>query len=65
MIDYENYRIIHQHGNDWAEFHPRKHHDASDHDPERDWDKGARIFRCESCDEEIRIVPREGDTTER
>lgn len=61
MIDYETIKIIHRHGpNDWAELHPRDHHDPADHDPERDWDRGARIYRCESCDEEIAVVPREG-----
>jgi hypothetical protein len=61
MLDFETFKIIHRHGSDnWAEFRPREHHDAADHDPERDWGRGAQIFRCESCEEEIAVVPREG-----
>jgi hypothetical protein len=65
MIDYETMKIIHRHGGDWVEMRPREHHDAADHDPEREWDRGARIFRCESCDEEIAVVHREGGPEER
>ena len=65
MIDFNNFRIMHPHGKDWAEMRPRDHHDASDHDPERAWEHGARIFKCATCDEEIRIVPRDESATER
>jgi hypothetical protein len=30
----------------------REHHDAADHDAERSWIKGRRIFRCD-CGEEV------------
>jgi len=30
-------------------------HDASEHDPERQWARG-RIFRCTTCEDEIRVV---------
>ena len=32
-------------------------HDVASHDPERGWLKGARIFRCSRCDEEIAMQP--------
>ncbi|HXG26807.1 MAG TPA: hypothetical protein VNL94_08160 [Candidatus Binatia bacterium] len=32
-------------------------HDVAGHDPERAWLKGARIFRCTTCQEEIAIAP--------
>ena len=35
------------------------HHDPAQHDPERDWQFG-RIFRCNVCEEEIRISPTGG-----
>jgi hypothetical protein len=30
------------------------HHDAADHDPERDW-ATARIYACTSCDEQVMV----------
>jgi hypothetical protein len=36
---------------------------VASHDPERAWVKGARIFRCSACEEEIAIVPE--DATKR
>jgi hypothetical protein len=32
-------------------------HSVTSHDPERAWMRGARIFRCSSCDEQIAIAP--------
>jgi hypothetical protein len=43
----------------WGRFE-RAHHDAADHDPERDWAKGKIVYSCTSCDELIRVdVPRD------
>jgi hypothetical protein len=38
----------------WGRFE-RAHHDAADHDPERDWAKGKIVYACTSCDELIRV----------
>ena len=50
-------RVQHRHGeNDW---HPMQPEDPSGgpEDPERSWRDG-QVFRCKSCDEWIKIVPR-------
>jgi hypothetical protein len=49
-------RVQHRHSDGtWGELAPRpSHHDAADHDPERDWANG-RIYVCTTCDEEVRI----------
>jgi hypothetical protein len=50
-------RLQHGHGNgewhDMVEVTPS--HDAAEGDPERQWTTG-RIFRCSTCEDEIRIV---------
>jgi hypothetical protein len=50
-------KLHHSHGaDDWhdmVEVTPA--HDAAEGDPEREWQHG-RIFRCASCEEEIRVV---------
>jgi hypothetical protein len=49
-------RFEHSHGgNDWhdmTEVSPP--HDSAEGDPERAWQKG-RVFRCSSCEDEIRV----------
>jgi hypothetical protein len=51
-------RVMHWHGgNDWVPMSEGSGHDVSSHDPERAWLKGARIFRCSQCEEEIAIAP--------
>ena len=51
------YRVMHWHGGDsWVPMTPSEH-DVASHDPERAWLKGARIFRCTQCEEEIAIAP--------
>ncbi len=49
----------HSHGeDDWHRMTEVR--DSSSHDPERGWDSGQRIFRCESCPEQIRIGSPDG-----
>ena len=51
----------HSHGdNDWHGMHEvTPAHDPAASDPEREWGRH-RIFRCDSCSEEIRVeVPEE------
>jgi hypothetical protein len=51
-----SFSLEHRHSDGrWESLKPRAHHDASDHDPERGWDRG-RIFVCPSCDEQVRVV---------
>ena len=49
--------IEHRHSDgSWAELEPETpHHDAAEHDAERQWLKG-RIFRCTRCEEEVRVT---------
>jgi hypothetical protein len=54
------YRIEHRHSDgDWAPMvEEGSHHDAAEHDPERQWGK-RRLFRCTKCDEAVLIEPEE------
>jgi hypothetical protein len=47
------YNLEHGHGDSWAPM--REHHDPSEHDAERLWDKGRRIFRCD-CGEQVAVT---------
>ena len=56
MFDYQTIRLLHRHSDEnWVPMKEGLNHDAASHDPERGWLRGARIFRCTTCDEEIRI----------
>lgn len=59
MLNSQAMRLLHRHGdNDYA---PMAEHGVDAHDPERELRRGelrgARIFRCTSCPEEILIAP--------
>ena len=54
MLNDMAFRLMHRHGDDYV---PMIEHTAADHDPERSWLRGARIFRCSTCAEEIVMVP--------
>ncbi len=57
-------RLEHRHGDSWHEMHDvTPEHSPAESDPERNWAR-ARIFRCGSCDDEVRVVTRE-DTSGR
>ena len=57
MFHYETVRILHHHGdNDWVPMDQMPEHDSAAHDPERAWLRGARIFKCRTCDEQIAIA---------
>ena len=52
------FKVMHWHGGDtWVPMSEGSEHNVASHDPERAWMKGARIFRCRQCDEEIAIAP--------
>jgi hypothetical protein len=58
MFNLQDLRLLHRHGDEWGEVHETEHHDAASHDPERAlWKSGARVYRCEGCDEEWIITP--------
>jgi hypothetical protein len=54
MLNDMAFRLMHRHGDDFV---PMIEHTNADHDPERGWLRGARIFRCSTCDEEVVLVP--------
>ncbi len=59
-------RMQHRHSDGaWGTLQPRPmHHDAADHDPERDWENG-RLYVCTTCDEEVRVAPADGGPRDR
>ena len=57
MFDYQTIKLMHLHGDERVPMTERAHSDSADHDPERRWIQGARIFRCMRCDEEIVVMP--------
>jgi hypothetical protein len=65
MFDYQTVKLLHRHSDaDWVPMQEGGDHDAASHDPERSWLRGARIFRCTTCDEQIAVVPAAEPRTE-
>ncbi len=65
MFDYQTVQMLHRHGDDdWVPMTEGSNHDAAGHDVERKWLRGAKIFRCTRCDEEIAMVPAAAPNTE-
>ena len=54
-FDQVQFLMEHRHGDRWVPMTPERHGPA-EHDPERDWARG-RVYRCELCDEWIRVSP--------
>jgi hypothetical protein len=53
--------LWHRHGDEWAEMSEEppqgpEPHGPDAHDPERAMLRGARVFRCSSCSEEVRVT---------
>jgi hypothetical protein len=63
MIEYQNFKLMHLHGDDRFPMTEAAPLDAADLDPERAWAHGERVFRCTGCDGQIVVVPegREAD----
>lgn len=59
MYDYKTIKLMHRHGNaDWAPYSEGSDHTPASHDMERSWLKrGARIFKCTECADEIMVLP--------
>jgi hypothetical protein len=58
MLDFQAVRLLHRHGNgEYASMVERSEASVETNDPERQWIKGTRIFKCSTCPEEIVIQP--------
>ena len=58
MINFQALRLMHRHGdNDYTPMHETRDHGSADHDPERGWIRGARIFKCDTCSDEVIVIP--------
>lgn len=56
MISVDFGRLMHRHGDEWVPMLPTGEGHAPDPtDPERRILRGEQIYRCEGCEEEIRI----------
>jgi hypothetical protein len=58
MLSFQAMTLLHRHGDDWAPMEEVRH-TSVDHDPERRLLRGEKVYRCTTCDDEIRIVPAE------
>jgi hypothetical protein len=57
MFDYQTIKLMHRHGEgDYAPMAEGSEHSPAASDPERAWLRGARIFRCMRCEDEIIMV---------
>jgi len=56
-------RLLHEHGDSWEELKEGERSTPVEQDPERLLLKGAKVFRCASCNESFTMVP--GDILER
>jgi hypothetical protein len=65
MFDYQTVKLMHRHGDDeYAPMVEGSEHTSAAHDPERAWLKGARIFKCTRCADEVVIAPDGEPSTE-
>ena len=59
MLNLQNLQLLHRHGD--GGLAPMTEHGVDTHDPERALLRGelrgARIFRCEECADEVLVVP--------
>ena len=56
MIDYENLKLLHRHGDEWLPMNRTPaddHHGPAEHDPERAF--GSWVYSCTTCDDAIAI----------
>ncbi len=56
MYDYRDLQIFHDHGDERVAFH-REPHDPAELDPERSWQKHGVVFKCDRCEEKVRVLP--------
>ena len=57
VLNPEAMTLWHRHGDDWAEMTEEDTpHGPEAHDAERTWLSEGRVFRCSSCNEEVRVT---------
>jgi hypothetical protein len=65
MLDFQAVRLLHRHGNgEYATLREVPEQSVAKHDPERAWMRGAKLYACEGCEEEIVMVPPAGTDSE-
>jgi hypothetical protein len=57
VIDWENLKLTHRHGDTWIPMERQEHPDAADLDPERALARDAVVYRCGHCDLGVKIEP--------
>jgi hypothetical protein len=58
MINFEMLRLMHKHGDsEYVAMTESREHGSADHDPEQGWIRGARIFKCDTCSDEVIVIP--------
>ena len=66
MINYSALELLHRHDDGSAA--RMREHNLEEHDPERDMlrgiRRGARLFRCEACSDEVILQPADESTEE-
>lgn len=60
MLNLQVARLMHKHGDEWVEMSLVAEHSPDPNDPERRLIHGDQVYRCDTCDDEIQIAPREG-----
>ena len=55
MFDYQTIKLMHPHGDKLFPMEEIEHRGPAAHDPERRWVRGARLFRCTHCPEEVAV----------
>lgn len=66
MLNFQSMRLLHHHED--GKYAPMSEHTSDSHDPERELLRGelrgARVFRCDSCADEVVVLPPTGPTGE-
>jgi hypothetical protein len=57
VIDWENLKLTHRHGDTWVPMERQEHPDAADLDLERGLVKDAVVYQCGFCDYGVRVEP--------
>src|SRR5258706_11248307 len=57
VIDWENLKLTHRHGDTWVPMERQEHPDAADLDLERGLVRDEVVYRCDFCDFGVKIEP--------
>ena len=57
MIDWENLKLTHRHGDTWVPMERQDHPDVADLDLERGLVRDEVVYRCDFCDFGVKIEP--------